>query len=52
MIKLSGGLTNELYLINNQKDGIKKLVRIYGKNTDNIIDRNTENLIMDEASKL
>ena len=41
--QLQGGVTNLLFLVSGEEE--KRLIRIYGKNTDLLIDRDMENQI-------
>ena len=51
--KVKGGNTNELYLVDPNDDKHKKLlIRIYGKNTDILINRKCEEILFKELSDL
>eukprot|EP01064_Diplonema_japonicum_P036493 TRINITY_DN8210_c1_g1_i1.p1 TRINITY_DN8210_c1_g1~~TRINITY_DN8210_c1_g1_i1.p1 ORF type:complete len:368 (+),score=58.42 TRINITY_DN8210_c1_g1_i1:44-1147(+) len=49
--RISGGITNMLYKVT-AKNGNAVLIRLYGENTDKLIDRNEENRILAELSKV
>lgn len=50
--KLTGGITNILFMAVNKVTGAKVIVRIYGLGTSEFIDRNSENVVFATLSKL
>ena len=49
---LTGGITNILYLVRNKLNDRKVIVRVYGRGTEEFIDRATENMVFAELSRL
>lgn len=50
--KLTGGITNILFIAENKVNNAKVIVRIYGLGTAAFIDRNSENVVFATLSKL
>ena len=47
---LTGGITNALYLVKHEINDIEVLVRVFGQGTEDIIDRNIENVVFSSLS--
>ena len=49
--RTAGGITNQLYKLEGPPEEAAVLVRIYGEDTDILIDRERDNRIFNELSK-